>query len=914
MDNDLSLKAITDASPVGIVVFDGNGNVVYANVLAERLFGKSVDTQGVQRWGDWIACAHRHSDPGGCGHTENCPACPLFRAIRNAVEQAPGAAVIEGDALLDRETELPTLRVRYKVNGTVINGKRAAVMAFEDITDRKRTEDVAQDSDKKYRDIFEDAPIGIFQTTSEGRFLSVNPEYARLAGYSSPSEMIEQITDIAAQLYVRPEERIRYKELLKRKRRLINFEIELKRRDGSTFWASFNTKALQNPDGTFVYDGFLVDISDRVLAEQALGKERERLAYIIEGTNVGTWEWNVQTGETVFNERWAEIIGYTLDEIAPVSIKTWIRFSHPEDLQQSEALLAKHFTGELDYYECECRMRHRDGTWVWVLDRGKVSQWNTDGQPLMMSGTHQDITNRKRAEVALRESEERFQKAFIASPAPLVIAEIDTGRIIDVNDRWIRMIGYDRQEQIGRTSTELGMWMNPGVRDRFVRKLEVHGRFKNEPVEFRNKTGRTVHALWSAELVTMAGKKVILGMLYDESERKAHEKERAKLQQQLTQAQKMESIGRLAGGVAHDYNNMLSIIVGYTEMLMEKVRPENPLHADLIGILKAAQRSSDITRQLLAFARKQTIDPKVIDLNAVVESMLRMLRRLIGEDIDLAWLPARRLWTVKIDPSQIDQILANLCVNARDAIGGVGKVTIETANISIDSAYCEIHQGFMPGDFLMLAVSDNGRGMDEEIREKIFEPFFSTKGLTEGTGLGLATVYGIVKQNNGFINVYSEPGKGTIFKIYLPRHIGDVPRMIAANRTLTPKGNGETLLLVEDEPSILQMAEIMLKRIGYEVLSAGTPSQALAIAKKQAGNIDLLMTDVVMPEMSGRHLAQEIHSLCPKARTLFMSGYTANVIAHNGVLDEGVNFIQKPFSLHELGEKVAAVLKQERPE
>jgi|GEM_PF-276476 len=393
-------------------------------------------------------------------------------------------------------------------------------------------------------------------------------------------------------------------------------------------------------------------------------------------------------------------------------------------------------------------------------------------------------------------------------------------------------------------------------------------------------------------------------------EAKLAEKARQKLQGHLNQAQKMESVGRLAGGVAHDYNNMLSVISGYTEMAMEKVQPDDPLHADLVEILKAAQRSTDITRQLLAFARKQTIAPKVVDLNAIVESMLRMLGRLIGENIDLAWLPGKQLWSVKIDPAQIDQILANLCVNARDAIGGVGKVTIETGSIAFDDAYCEAHDGFLPGEFVLLVVSDDGCGMDKATLSNIFEPFFTTKGVAEGTGLGLATVYGIVKQNNGLINVYSEPENGTTFRIYLPRHVGEAPRMVAATKTQTPRSSGETVLLVEDEPSIMRMAKMMLKRMGYQVLAAGTPSQALAMAEEHAGAIDLLITDVVMPEMSGRNLSDQIHNLYPSIKTLFMSGYTANVIAHNGVLDEGVKFIQKPFSSHDLGIKVRMILDE----
>jgi two-component system, cell cycle sensor histidine kinase and response regulator CckA len=386
------------------------------------------------------------------------------------------------------------------------------------------------------------------------------------------------------------------------------------------------------------------------------------------------------------------------------------------------------------------------------------------------------------------------------------------------------------------------------------------------------------------------------------------EEERKNLQNQLIQAQKMESVGRLAGGVAHDYNNMLSVIVGYSEMALEKLDPTDQLYEDLQEIHTAAVRSTEITRQLLAFARKQTISPVVLDLNVAVEGMLKMLRRLIGEDIDLAWLPETGLWPVKMDPSQIDQLLANLCVNARDAIDEVGKITIETDTATFDDAYCADHPGFVPGEYVLLAVSDDGCGMDHDTIDKIFEPFFTTKDVGQGTGLGLATVYGIVKQNNGFINVYSEPGKGTTFKIYLASHTDlalETPREIPVGVRV---GHGEIILVVEDEASILKLAKRILEELGYTVLTAESPSQALRLVKERPIEIELLITDVVMPVMNGKELSNRLRESCPRLKTIFMSGYTANVIAHRGILDEGVNFIQKPFSIESMSLKVREAL------
>lgn len=385
--------------------------------------------------------------------------------------------------------------------------------------------------------------------------------------------------------------------------------------------------------------------------------------------------------------------------------------------------------------------------------------------------------------------------------------------------------------------------------------------------------------------------------------------EKDKLQQQLIQAQKLESVGRLAGGVAHDFNNMLMVILGHTEMLLDDMPCEDPNRAHLETIHKAAYKSSDLTRQLLTFARKQTISPVVLDLNDTVAGMLKMLQRLIRENIRVVWIPGMKVWPIKVDPAQIDQLLVNLAVNARDAIDGAGTITIATANRTFDSVYCEAHLECVPGEYVMLSVTDNGCGMDKETQAKLFEPFFTTKGLGKGTGLGLATVYGVVKQNKGFIGVYSEPGKGTSFKIYFPRHIGEMSDDEKKPQTGIPQGHGELILLVEDEISILHLGKTMLERLGYQVIAASTPGEMLNTIASLSSPIRLLITDVIMPEMNGRELAERIRAIHPEVQCLFMSGYTANVIAKQGVLDEGVQFIEKPFSAKVLATKVRNILE-----
>ena len=400
-------------------------------------------------------------------------------------------------------------------------------------------------------------------------------------------------------------------------------------------------------------------------------------------------------------------------------------------------------------------------------------------------------------------------------------------------------------------------------------------------------------------------------LVREDDERKRTEIERNVLQAQLQQAQKMESVGRLAGGVAHDFNNMLTVILGNVALAIEQIDPAQPIHTDLEEIRKAANRSADLTRQLLAFARKQVVTPKVLDLNETVPGIIKMLERLIGEDISLKWLPEANLWLVKVDPSQIDQILANLCINARDAIAGGGNIAIETGNSIFDEDYCAAHAGYVPGEYVRISVSDNGHGIDKETLAHIFEPFFTTKGAGKGTGLGLATVYGAVKQNNGFINVYSEPGTGTTFTIYLPRHEGGAGQERAAGAAIPHVRGHETILLVEDEPHILKLTTRILKRQGYDVLTAVSPGEAVRLASEYDGVIHLLLTDVVMPEMNGRDLAKGLQSRYRSLKVLFMSGYTANIIVHQGVLDQGVHFIQKPFAVDDLATKVRGVLDSE---
>jgi nitrogen-specific signal transduction histidine kinase len=402
----------------------------------------------------------------------------------------------------------------------------------------------------------------------------------------------------------------------------------------------------------------------------------------------------------------------------------------------------------------------------------------------------------------------------------------------------------------------------------------------------------------------------VIGTYYDITDRKRVEAEKEKLQAQLQQAMKMEAVGRLAGGVAHDFNNLLTVIMGYSELLLQKIGKESPMHEEVEEIKRAGERAASLTQQLLAFSRKQIIEPKVVHLDHLVAEMHKMLTRLIGEDIALQATTGKSLGSVKVDPGQFQQILMNLVVNARDAMPDGGKIVIETANVDLDEGYCAVHPYVKPGRFVMVAVSDTGKGMSEEVKAHIFEPFYTTKERGSGTGLGLATTYGAVHQAGGSIEVYSEVGIGTTFRIYLPRIEEEAVKPEKVDRPTDLPGGTETVLLVEDEDTLRTLCERILGDLGYQVMPARNGAEAIAVAQKYGERIDLLLTDVVMPGMSGRELATQLVLHHPEMQVLFMSGYTDDAIGKHGVLDEGVSFIGKPYTPSALARKVRKVLDE----
>jgi PAS domain S-box-containing protein len=656
---------------------------------------------------------------------------------------------------------------------------------------------------------------------------------------------------------------------------------------------------LQKTEEVQILDGFIYDISDRVNIEMNLRESEEKYRSLFESSIDGIFLTTLDGKISDANPGACRMLNMSKEEICRAGRQGLLENNANLVSGLKEREQTGRFSGELTFVR-------KDGS-KFIAETNSVIISDKAGFKRAVAIVR-DITERKLSENALRESEARYRTLIENIPQAVLLKDRES-KYISINTAYALAFGLRQEEVIGKSDYDFHpkhLADKFRQEDRLVMEAAEYMMFEEEHVQGGKKR---IYDKVKVPVRDGMGKIIgVLSTLSDITQRKRSEEEHKKLEAQFRQAQKMEAVGRLSGGVAHDFNNMLGVIMGFTELAIMKLPVDDPIQMYLDEVRTAAQRSADITRQLLAFARKQIIVPKALDLNDTIPSMLKMLRRLIGEDIDLLWKPAKDLWPVKMDPAQIDQVLANLMVNARDAIAGVGKITISTGKVEFDEHYCENHVGSAPGRYVLLAVSDDGCGMDKETLSKLFEPFFTTKEIGKGTGLGLATIYGIVKQNNGFIDVYSEPGHGTTFKIYLPRQEPQEAATEQPHKPAEVQTGTETVLLVEDEKSLLKFARMLLEELGYTVLAAGSPREAIQLAKEYTNEIHLLMTDVVMPKMSGRELCVQLEASRPSLKCLYMSGYTADVIAHQGVLDEGVYFLQKPFSRETLATKVREAL------
>jgi two-component system, cell cycle sensor histidine kinase and response regulator CckA len=767
------------------------------------------------------------------------------------------------------------------VNWDITERKRAAEALRAREAELGALAEASQRQQSELRVLFDLMPALIWFKDTQNTIVRVNRRAAESAGKS--------IAELEGQsmFEVYPQDAGKYYsddlEMIRSGTSKLGIVETLRDRDGKELWVQTDKVLVHDEGGKVI--GIVVmaqDITERKRAAETLRTSLEEFQTLAEAMPQMVWITRPDGGNVYFNQQWMDYTGITLEESLGHG---WSKPFHPDDRDRAE-LAWRQATADLGTYSLECRLRRADGAYRWWLVRA-AAQKDAAGKILKWFGTCTDIHDLKVAELAVAESERRFAKIFETGLVAIGITEAASGRVVDVNERFAAFFGYAREEMVGRTVAELRLWADPADGARYLAEFAAGVAGPGREAGYRLKSGEIRQALITTEGLTLAGiaEPLKVSIVVDVTERND-------LQAQLLQSQRMDAIGRLAGGVAHDFNNTLGVIVGYAELLMRQA--SDGQRPKLEQILKAGHRAAGLTRQLLTFSRKEVVEPKVLDLNALLSDLEQMLGRLIGEDIDLAIVAGPDLGQVKADAGQLEQVVMNLCVNARDAMPDGGFLRVETANVLLDRGHAARHEAMPPGRYVMLTVGDTGGGIPKDVLPNIFEPFFTTKEAGKGTGLGLAMVYGIVKQAGGNVWVYSEIGRGTTFKIYLPRV--DEPLAAEPQEAPAPSRGSETILLVEDEASLRALTREILEGHGYRVIEATSGSEALTVAQGHPEPIHLLLTDVVMPGINGRALAEALAPARPGLRVLYMSGYTDDIIAKRGVLEAGTLLLEKPFA------------------
>ncbi|HMA91487.1 MAG TPA: PAS domain S-box protein [Polyangiaceae bacterium] len=773
-----------------------------------------------------------------------------------------------------------------------------------EVAEHVAVETSAPESETTYREIFNATSEAIFLHDALGVVIDANERACVMYGCSrediirsSPERFSANSGDACAQ------------EAYQRLERCHNGEPQVfrwhcRKLNGETFWAEVSLRATKIVGQRRVI-ATVRDITERLRSEAELHEKERRLALAVSATQDAIWEENVRTGESYYSRRWFEMLGYP-EQDTRMDRERVRSLCHPDDYQQIlrvvEAALRPGSSGK---YEVTFRMRRADGRWAWILSRAAVMERDAAGNAAVIFGTNADITDRRQAEFEAVEWKHRYE--LLIQAAGEVVYDISRCGETIYGGAVEATLGYAPEEMLGGFSQWIGR-LHPEDRERATAAAIAAGeageKFHAE-YRYQHKSGEYVVISDTAYPYAIANGKVMryIGVMVNVTAARRAEVERERLEERLRHAQKMESIGRLAGGVAHDFNNLLTTIGGNLSLavLDEQINPDTRELLDEIS--KATQSAVHLTRQLLMFSRKQVIEPKVLCVNDTVQRIEKLLRRLIGEDIELRVVLSGELGSVRIDENQLEQIIVNLVINARDAMPHGGKLTIETENAELDEDYCRERGELGQGSYVRLSVSDTGTGMSPDVREHIFEPFFTTKEVGKGTGLGLAMVYGAVQQNHGVIEVYSEPGLGTRMHVYLSRT--DLPIQVTRGAVVgETRGGAETIALVEDAESVRALAERILSRHGYRVLAYEDGEKALEAIKRLDHPIDLLLTDVVMPRMNGRELADRVLELMPRLRILFASGYSKDAILQ----EPGIEFIAKPYSVAELTRRVREIL------
>ena len=756
---------------------------------------------------------------------------------------------------------------------------------------REQVEEVFRVSEAGYRHILDTASEGICALNAQGQVTYVNRRAAAMLLYESPEDLLGR----PIQDFLFSEDWADGPDLLAQwnQGRQHQSDFRLQRRDGTDLWVLASTSPILDNAGQFA--GALTmftDVTARRRAEKALQESEARYRRIVETANEGIWVADRHGVTEYVNRVLARMLGYTITEMLG---RPMLDFVFDDDRETTREIFSARRPSNAE--PVTLRLRRKGGAEIWVMASTNtiVGESGEVEGLLAMCG---DITARRRAEA----ERQRLSSAVEQAAEAIMMTRRD-GTIVYVNPAWQRLSGYAANEVLGLTPRILKSDVQDPKVYRDLWETILDGRVWQGEITNRRKNGELFTLEETITPVRDPNGRITEFIAFGQDT-----SGRRDLEARLRQAQKMEAVGRLAGGVAHDFNNLLTVITGYSERLLNGLGEGDPLRRGAEAIKRSADRAAALTQQLLAFSRRQILAPRVLDLNAVVTNMHKLLQRLIGEDIELVLRPGEGLGRVKADPNQVEQVLMNLAVNSRDAMEKGGTLTIETSNVEFNASYAARHVGLQPGNYVMLAVTDTGCGMSAETQAHLFEPFFTTKEQGKGTGLGLSTIYGIVKQSGGYVAVESELGRGSTFRVYLPRIEEALDAALSPQESTAPRHGSETILLVEDEEAVRNLLRDILRRFGYTVLEASNGPEAIEICHSHLGPIHLVITDMVMPQMSGWEVAEAVGMLRPKARIIYMSGYIEHVVVEERVLEAGVAFLGKPFTPETLGRKVREVL------
>ena len=869
------LAAVVESSDDAIIGKSMDGTITAWNPGAENLFGYSA-SEALGKPTQMLVPPERANE-------ESEILARIGRGER--VQHFETVRVQKDGKRIDVSETISPIR---DISGAVVGASKIA----RDISERKCAEEELRKSEERFSKAFRQSPLAIvISTEADGRYLDVNESFLRLVGCGRGDVIGHTVSDLT--FWALPSLHTDLLQQMREGKKVTEYRLQYRTLTGQIRDAELTWEPIE-VEGQPSLLAFIRDITERVRSEKSLREYERVVEGLVDMIVVVDRDYRyIIANRSFLNYRDIEreqVIGRRVDEVLEKDI-----FESVVKEKMDECFGGKVVQYELEYDYPKLGMRSLFASYFPIAGPAGVER---------IACVLQDITERKRAEEKLRKSENRFSKAFRQSPLAITISTEGEGLYLDANESFFKMTGYTREDVVGHTASELRFWALPTLRADLLRQLSTGASVVDHRVEFQTSMGETREAELSWEEIDVDGQPCLLSFMRDITETQ-------RLEAQFRQAQKMEAVGRLAGGVAHDFNNMLSVIIGYSDLSVDLVPSDSSVKKYLVQIKKASERAALLTRQLLAFSRQQIVFPRILDLNDVVNNLSTMLLRMVGESISVSFRPTTPLGSIKADLGQIEQILMNLVVNARDAMPHGGEIIVETAHAELDESYVSEHAGSQAGRHVVLAISDTGCGIEESIRSKIFEPFFTTKGIGQGTGLGLSTVYGIVTQSKGSISVDSEAGKGTTFKVYFPRIAAKAEELVQSREVDDVKSGSETILLVEDDDSVRKVTANLLSSAGYRIVEASNADKALEIIRSAGSGIDLLLTDLIMFGKSGFDLFEQAAVICPRLRSLFMSGYTGDLSALQGGLISERAFLPKPFTRISLLKKVYSSLHSE---